>query len=211
MAEIEKHNFSQKARTDRDRGFTLVEMMVSLLIFSMTMTIVGQLFFYSLKMQRQMAAHNKLINELSYSMERMSRGLRMAQKDAAGTCIGAYENYESDTNSYGDSVKFKTPDTSFASSSAIDCVEYYLDDYYSNGVTSLMESRSNEGGAFSDYTLPLTSPTIDVESFKITENGWSQEDTIQPRTVIHIKATDGEGQDLEVQMTVSQRNIDIRY
>jgi prepilin-type N-terminal cleavage/methylation domain-containing protein len=204
-------NDRQKNKAARGRGFTLVEMMVSLFIFSMTMGVVGQLFLYSLKMQRQMSAHNKLINELSYSMERISRGLRMAQKDMTGTCIGQYENFEKTTDTYGDHIKFKSPDTSFVSSNPIDCIEYYLDDYYSTGVTSLMESRSNEGGAFSDYSLPLTSPAIDVQTFSITESGWSQNDDSQPRVVVHIVAVDGEGQNLEVQMTVSQRNIDIRY
>lgn len=195
----------------QNRGFTLVEILVSLFIFSMAMTIVGQLFFYSLKMQRQMASHTELINELSYSMERISRGLRMAQKDTDGSCIAQNENYQSDSNSYGDKIKFKTPDTSFTSGDPVDCVEYYLDDYYSTGVVSLMESRVNEGGAFEDYVLPLTSPLVDVQSFSITEFGWSQDDYLQPRAVLHIVAQDDEKHNLEVQMTVSQRNIDIKY
>ena len=194
-------------------GFTLVEMMVSLFIFSMTMTIVGQLFFYSLKMQRQMSAHTKLINEMSYGMERISRGLRMAQKDTAGACIGQYENYQRSTDAYGDHIKFLTPDTSFLSANPVDCVEYYLDHPadYPTGVIALMESRHSEGAAFADYALPLTSPDVDVQSFAAAEQGWSQDDTSQPRVIIHLKALDKEGQDLEVQMTVSQRNIDIRY
>jgi len=211
MAKTKGTNNRQVSKSGRSGGFTLIEMMVSLFIFSMTMTIVGQLFFYSLKMQRQMSAHTKLINELSYSMERISRGIRMAQKDTTGSCIGQYENYESGSDALGDHIKFKTPDTSFVSATPTDCVEYYLDNYYSPGVISLMESRSNEGGVFPDYVLPLTSPTINVQSFEIVESGWSQNDNSQPRVILLIKAIDGEGQDLEVQMTVSQRNIDIRY
>jgi len=191
----------------------LVEIMVSMAIFSLTMTIVMQLFFYSLKMQRQMAARTELINELSYSMERMSRGIRMAQKDTAGTCIGQNENYQRSVDSYGDHVKFLTPDTSFASSNAVDCVEYYLGHPadYPAGVVALMESRHNAGGAFSDYALPLTSPMADIQSFAVMDRGWSQDDTIQPRVILHLKAFDAEGQEMEVQMAVSQRNSDIRY
>jgi prepilin-type N-terminal cleavage/methylation domain-containing protein len=200
-------------RRDRQEGFTLVEMMVSMMIFSLAMTIVGQLFFYSLKMQRQMAARTKLINELAYSMERISRGLRMAQKDAAGACIAQNENYEWSEDAYGDHIKFQTPDTSFVSGTPIDCVEYYLGHPagYPTGVVALLEARHNEGGAFSDFTLPLTSPGVDIQSFAVKQYGWSQDDTVQPRVIIHIKALDPMGQELEVQMTVSQRNIDIRY
>jgi len=109
--------------------------------------------------------------------------------------------------------KFLTPDTSFISSNPMDCVEYYLGhpSDYPSGVLALMESRHNQGGAFSDYALPLTSPNIDIQSFAVAQQGWSQDDTSQPRVTLHIKALDAQGQEMELQMTVTQRNIDIRY
>ena len=212
---LRKINKLIKQKTSSKAGFTLVEMMVSIVIFSLAMTIAAQLFFYSLKMQRQMTARTKLINELAYSTERISRGIRMAQKEtaAAGGCIGQYENYQRTVDSFGDRLKFLTPDTSFVSASPVDCVEYYLGHPadYPTGVVALMESRHNNGGAFADYALPLTSPAVDIQSFAVTERGWSQDDTYQPRVTLHLKALDAEGQEMEVQMTVSQRNIDIRY
>ncbi len=213
LKKIKNWNKPAKEVREKQGGFTLVELMVSLVIFSLAMTIVGQLFFYSLKMQRQMAARTKMINELSYAMERISRGMRMAQKDTTGTCVAQYENYEWFEDANGDHVKFKTPDTSFISSTPLDCVEYYLDEPagYPTGVTALMEARHNEGGAFADYTLPLTSPGVTVQSFAVKQHGWSQNDTIQPRVIIYIRAIDSQDQELEAQMTVSQRNIDIRY
>ena len=49
-----------------NKGFTLVEMLVSISIFSMAMTIVAQLFFYSLSAEKRVAASVKHKKDLSW-------------------------------------------------------------------------------------------------------------------------------------------------
>ena len=195
-------------------GFTLIEMLVSIAIFSLSMTVVFQLFSFSMKAQKVLTAHSQLVNEISYDMEHISRGIRMAKKDTEGTCISTPVfpnlNFERTTHFWdGKSdthgIKFQTPNAA----GGYDCVEYYmgyLDGYGNTAV--LVEERAS--GA-STFTLPLTSPDIELLNFNISGTGWSQDDDLQqPRVTLSLEMRGRERQSVAIQTTVSQRNPDVR-
>ncbi len=196
-----------KARAGR-AGFTLIELLVSIMIFSISMGVVSQLFTYSLKSERVLKAHAQLVNEMSYNMERISRGLRMAQKSAGtASCLAANENY-APTHVLGAAIhgiRFEN----INSSGQIDCVEYYMGYPYVSGKAALMERRLSNGVL--QFDIPLTSPDVELVNFNISGTGWSQDDQLQPRVTINMKTIGNESQSLNIQTTVSQRNLDVRY
>lgn len=182
------------------QGFTLIEVMVSLAIFSLSMIVVGQLFFRSLYIQKFLVAHFQLVNEMSYNLEHISRGLRMAVKGEGASCLPQGVNFEQTAAG----IKFQDVNPN----GTTDCVEYYLGHPadYPSGILALMERRV---GTSSSFDLPLTSPKIKILNFSVTGTGWSQSDRLQPRITIYIQAQNNENEILENQITVSQRNPDI--
>ncbi len=198
---------NQKNGSRDQTGFTLVELMVSIAVFSLVMGVIMQLFFYSMRSHRIILAKSQMIGEMSYNLEHISRGLRMAKKSQVDTtwCLPAGTNFQKyDLNSDGifDSIKFLNvnQDGTFR------CVEYYLGVF--EGASALMERQViNSGGVFD---LPITSPAINVLEFAIAEYGWGQNDRLQPRATIHIKIQGKENQVLENQITISQRDLDIQ-
>jgi prepilin-type N-terminal cleavage/methylation domain-containing protein len=186
------------------RGFTLIEILVSVSIFLLAMTIVFEMFYASLRVQRRMVAHSQLINEMSYNLEHISRGVRMAKKSLPTDppCLSTLStNYE--RTAFG--IKFQNPN---AIVGGVDCVEYYVSAHPQNpAAKALMERRSNS--VFS-FDLPLTSSEIDIINFSVTMSGESQDDTLQPRVTLYIEAKNRENEIMKDQITISQRDLDIR-
>jgi prepilin-type N-terminal cleavage/methylation domain-containing protein len=206
-----------------NKGFTLVEMLVSISIFSMAMTIVAQLFFYSLSAEKRVAAHSQLVNEMSYNMEHISRGIRMVKKIPTGQTDGCSAlvvpgmNFALDPDPSVSGIIYRNDNTA----GGVDCVEYYTchpgNPCYPttgySGVTVLMESRmsyTSAGVPIFNFNLPLTSPKINITNFSVTGIGWSQTDEAQPRVTLYIQAQNDQKEILKNQVTISQRDIDIQ-
>jgi prepilin-type N-terminal cleavage/methylation domain-containing protein len=187
------------------QGFTLIEMMVSIAIFLLAMGAAMQLFFFSERAYRDLLAYSQTIGEMSYDLEHISRGLRMAKKSGDSSCLSVPgKNFEST----GSDIKFQN----LNGSGQMDCVKYYLGhpSGYPADKTALMEYRKNLDA---EYALPLTSPEVNVRAFSIIQDssfdGWEQTDRLQPRVTLHMRAQSSNGKILETQMTVSQRDIDV--
>jgi len=199
---MEPTKCQNKFKRDPARGFTLVEMVVTLAVFSLIMIAVTGLFFHALRAHRVILAKSQMLGEAAYNLEHISRGLRMAKKTSDNGCLsGKNLNFEKTARG---GVKFQNLNTS----GTMDCVEYYLghpgDDYGANG--ALMESRSNLDRTFD---LPLTSPAVNVEAFNVYGYGWPQNDRLQPRTTISIRIRGRQDQVMNHQITISQRDLDV--
>lgn len=73
---------------ESQKGFTLVEMLVSVLIFSIVMGALIGIFASTIRNQRYSLAYNQLLEQTSFNMEYMSRMMRMARKELSGDCNG---------------------------------------------------------------------------------------------------------------------------
>jgi len=154
--------------------------------------------------------HNQLINEMSYNLEHITRGLRMAKKSTDSKCLSAPKlNFEKITHNEGGVTTYGIKFLNSKTGGGTECIEYYLGHPvdYPAGTFALMENRNS--GTWS-FNLPLTSPEINVLAFKIDENkiGWSQDDFLQPRVTLYLQAKNKENEILENQMTISQRDLD---
>ncbi|HOX29851.1 MAG TPA: prepilin-type N-terminal cleavage/methylation domain-containing protein [Candidatus Paceibacterota bacterium] len=176
---------------EQKKGFTLVELVVALGIFSMALGITSQTFVAGIKLQRKFLASTESLNEISYLMEYMARSIRMAYKDMTPVCLSAAKlNYEATYG--GEGVKFMKKNSQ--------CQEFYLD-----GET-LYESKNN--GA---EINALTSPKVKVVAFNVgPSTSWDQNDEEQPRVTLFLEVEAKDGTRVKMQTTVSQRNKDTR-
>lgn len=170
------------------RGFTLIEILVAMSVFSLIIVIFSGLFVSSARIQGEVLAKKQVLDSASFIEEYISRSLRQAQKElAAPGCLSSNGlNYEKTREGRG--VKF-------INYQGI-CQEFYLD------VSSkrLMEEKAG-------IVLPLTPSTIEVTQFLLgADNSWSQLDDLQPRVTIFMSFNNNS----QIQTTISQRNLDIR-
>ena len=173
------------------RGFTLIELLITITIFSIVITAFLGLFGSAFHWQRKSLSQFYLLNNASYLTEYISRALRMAKKDLTGSCIAPKYNYE---NPGGDSSKIR-----FLNYNE-ECQEFFLQ----NGVLKVKKSG---------VTLPLTPSNLIVESLKFEINGESQNDQLQPKVtfVLKLKTSQQPSQIINLQTTVSQRDLDVQY
>ena len=180
----------------KNKGYTLIEMMVAVAVFTLVIAAPTGFFVTALKGQQKTLSSQELSANVSYVLDYMSRALRMAKKDLAGDCISQDFNYELSPG--GNSIKFKNYNDI--------CQEFYLD----NG--KLKETRYGLG------TVVLTPEDLEVVSFKLgSYDSWGQEEDRQAMVTLflEVKGTKSQRPELQpvikIQTTVSQRNLDVRY
>lgn len=175
-------------KTKNCKGITLIEIMISLAIFAIVLVGVVNLFISLLKKQKDLMDRAYVLNSLSYTMEYMSKSIRMAQKDLTGSCIAPGKNFEQ----VGSSLRFKSYND--------ECQEFFLDSKI------LKVSKNN-------VVHNLTPSNILVDELNFAVVGEVQTDDTQPKVSFSMKAKAQNGQisPLFIQTTVSQRMLDINY
>jgi len=71
------------------RGVTLLELMVSVTLFAITILMTTQIFQTVLEGQRQAVASQDMQESIRYTFERVGKEIRTAIKDETGICNGA--------------------------------------------------------------------------------------------------------------------------
>ncbi len=200
-------NFIKKISSNYGRGFTLIEMMVSIGIFSVLMGVLSGIFLASMKSQTHIVYTQYLIDSSNFALDYMSRYLRMAQKDYSGGCISANDNF----------YPSNPPDSPSSTVTFLDykegggrCHQFLLE----NGKIKEKISPDSTSAGFSSVTAQdLTSDKINVTDLKFNVLGGANYDLLQPRVTISIKAearTENLNPlpNINVQTTISQRNLD---
>jgi len=175
----------------KNDGFTLVEIMVATAIFSIVIAISIGLFVSSIQAQKYILNYQQLLSQTGYTMEYMSRSLRMAKKDN-GSCVNG--NYQVPLSN--DSIKFLNNNNG-------ECWRFYL---YSNGnEKKLMVERNGK-------SYNLTSNNLRVNKFRVSVIGDSSGH--QPKVTIFldiqgVKSVAGHFPRIKIQTTVSQRDLNV--
>jgi len=177
----------------QNKGFTLVELLVSISIFSLIVSAMSGAFVSTIRAQRKSVAFQQLLEQTSYLEEYMSRSIRMGKKDKSGACIDEKSNYK--ITREGKGIGFLNYNGN--------CEEFYLSG------TELRQNKNN-------LDLALTSSNLIVENINIELSGNSQIDNLQPRVTIFLKIKGAglkpeEQPEIKIQTTISQRNPDVRY
>ncbi len=209
--------FSLKPKTwslePNPRGFTLVEMMVSIALFGVIMLVSVGALLSLVDANRKARSLESVMNNLNISLDSMVRAIRMGTHYNCGsTAIPQAPNW-------GDCAQGVAPLT------AIPAV-FSFAPYGSNPnaqtertVYSIANDaqgrprlyRSQNGGAAS---IPVTSPEVEIESMQMYVVGSTPQDTTQPKVVIVVKGAAGEESTrvrstFYIQATAVQRALDI--
>jgi len=189
----------------KNRAFTLIEIMVAVAIFAILLTTFTGFFLSAVQTQRKALASQELIDNVSYNLEYMSRAIRMARKDMAGSCLTtAKYNYE--TNAERNKIRFLNYQNK--------CQEFFLDLEDSQ----LKEHKSIDNSAANfEAPLPLTPVNLEVVSFQLgPSDSWGQGQETQPRVTLYLEIK-GKGEKpelqpkIKIQTTISQRNLNVPY
>lgn len=176
------------------RAFTLVELLVAVSIFSLSVAVASGLFVSALKAQRKSLASQELQDQTGFVMEYMSRALRMARKEFNSPACLSKNGLNFELTHGKNGIKFVNYQGV--------CQEFFLD----GGV--LKESKTGYSSS-----LPLTSARVSVAAFDIALLGQDQADDVQPVVTFFLRIQ-GRGSgasrpEIEIQTTVSQRNLDV--
>ena len=195
------------------RGYTLIEVMVAVGIFTIVIAAPTGFFVSSLKGQQKALASQEVLDETSYALEYISRSLRMAKKElncesklTPNTCVclknaGYGANYELIHEDKKKGIKF----TNYRNQ----CQEFFLD------INDNRLKEVKDGGE----AIPLTSDDLEIVSFKIgpQQDSWGQNDNKQPKITLFLEVKGIESArpelqpKIQIQTTISQRNLNVTY
>jgi prepilin-type N-terminal cleavage/methylation domain-containing protein len=178
------------------RGFTLIELMVSVSIFLIIMTISMGALLGVFAANRKFEALKTVMDNLNLSVESMSREMRFGK------------NYHCIPPS--DELSLTVPENCPGGASG---VSFLAED----GVTQIVYKqngteidKSTDGGA---TFIPVTAPEITITSLTFYVLGAVPSDTLQPKTLIKISGFAGTTvaarTTFTLQTLVSQRTLDI--
>lgn len=187
------------------QGFTLIETMVAIALFSVVMLISTGALLSLVDANRKAQALHSVMENLNIAVDGMVRSMRMgssyhcgqagsiavpADCTANGDIFMAYEAYGGDTSVSTDQREY-----------------WFAEDV--NGIGRLY--ISTDGGASS---YPVTAPEVDLESVRFFVSGSTVQDAVQPKVLVVIKGNAGNVKlkiqsTFTIQATASQRALDL--
>jgi prepilin-type N-terminal cleavage/methylation domain-containing protein len=184
----------------KEKGFTLIEMVVSVALFAVVMTICVDVLLSLINANRKAQALQSVMNNLNIALDGMVRNIREGsdfhcgsgptgspQDCAAGATTFAFEPY-GNTNS----------DPSWVLSFAQDA----------SGVGRIYKSVGGQS------PIAITAPEVSVDEMDFYVVGTTQGDTTQPKVIIVIKGSAGVAgtsarTTFHIQATAVQRSLDL--
>ncbi len=156
-------------KTSRHRGYTLLELIVSVGIFGIVMLAATGAYLTLIKLDRQARAVNDVANNLSFAVDSMARAVR------TGT---AYKC----NNNAGNTNCTVTPGTSFGFNDSSTPARAIV---YSVSASRQVVATINGGTA-----IPLTDPRIHIDALEFRVRGvGTTSDTIQPQVTFNIRGS----------------------
>jgi len=222
-----------KYQKQNQKGFTLIELIVVMAVFMLIVGVAISIFIAIIQNQKRILSQGQLLDQISYTMEYMSKGLRMAKKDTSGSCLVYTDSNYNITETFpGYAYLYTRPNTLYEGIKFINqsnndaCQEFYLDTENGNNVIKAKKIDSPYSQISDDSSTLLTSDEFNVDYFKISINGTtglagdeiygaSEDDTPaqQPRITISTGFQvpgDNSLAELKIQTTVSQRNLNAK-
>jgi prepilin-type N-terminal cleavage/methylation domain-containing protein len=189
-----KNKGMRKKQDDSKMGFTLIEIIVSVALFTIVMTISVGALFMIITANREAKAIKLVVNNLNIAMEGMTRDLRVGY------------NY-CDINTSQPTV-LRSPACN-TSGSGTDQIYYTTDigealSYYTVSNGSIIK-RKGSGQAFQ-----VTGDDVVIDNLRFYINGSESGDSVQPYVTItargRIQVAEAE-QEFQLQSTVTQRRL----
>ncbi len=183
------------------RGFSLIEMMVSVALFSVVMLISTGALLSLMHATRKAQALQSVMNNLNVAADSMVRSVRMGTNYHCGT--GGAITVPQDCVSGDTYFAFEAYGGNDSTSA-----DQYI---YQYNPTTKRIYRSTNGGT---TWFALTAPEVQIDSLIFYTVGTTIGDTVQPKVVMSIKGTAGGGSQktrttFNIQATAVQRLLDL--
>ncbi len=187
------------------KGFTLVEMIVSIGLFTVVLFIATGAFLTVVNADRKSRATRIAMDNLNLTIEDMQRRIRTGSSyycGAPGSTDGEYSGVKDCTNPTS-KFSFTEQDTCFRTT-------YSLSD---NIITRKTGPTSSSCTNQATQSIEVTAPEIIINTLKFMVKGSGTIDQIQPYVIILIEGIVGPignptSATFKVQTTVTQRNYD---
>lgn len=193
-------------RQKQKGGFTLIEVMVSLMIFLIVvLASVGSLYSVN-NASRKSQAMRSVLDNLTFAIDSISRTVRTGNY----VVCGGNSNTSGDANCIFANQK---PNDKLLVGSTLgvipvgetQLVEYQL--VRTDGVNGTIQKRVEQGGTWSNW-LDITAPEINVQDLSFYVDGANIDDSVQPNVSMFIRGVAVAGEDttpFAVQTYISQR------
>lgn len=186
------------------QGFTLIEIMVSISIFTIIMTTgVGALLSITRSYQAA-KEQTATTNAIHFALDSMVRDIRI------GSAYYADDNVSLDefTENYYYLDDESTYDLTFRGIEERGVLQYSFDPTPENGQPYLLRSRYHNG-ELTESSMLSDLQGVRIENALFRVQGSNPNDNVQPSVFIYIRGVDIEsGSDIILQTFVSQRNPD---
>ena len=209
-----------KTTSQKEKGFSLIEMIVSLGLFSVVITIAVGALLVMVNADRQLQAEQSVMSNLAFALDSMTRELRTGSNyycytaNSSGGIFDGSDSQEGLSNSTNDC-------TIGRQSSAFQGVSFYEGGnsisktanrilYFYNPDTKSLFRRVGDNSAESLISSNLE--IIDAQFFVSGSDILSvRDDTVQPSITIYLEAREKDVVDktYQIQTTVNQRILDI--
>jgi len=176
------------------QGFTLIELIVGMTIFSVVVVVISGIFTQTVKFQKIVANRAVAIDNLGLAMEEMVRGIRTA---------AYFDSLESSSPYVGSRIEFKDYDDR--------TIIYELFQEDSQGQKIGQVKKTLQPGGFD--SLPITSSNVNITNLDFFIQGYNQatggniSSNIPPRITISMTAAGIYSEPLTLQTTVGARLI----
>ncbi len=187
----------------RERGFTLIEMLVAVSLFTVVMFVSVSALLALVGANRKAQALQSVMNNLNITLDGMVRALRMGTHYECGgtTPVGNQGGGGNDCLEGAPYMSFipfgVPPDNSNAWVYA-----------YDGAAKRILKSEN--GGSY----VPITADSVDIDSLTFYVLGTVRGDTTQPKVVVEVKGTAGADRiktktTFSIQATAVQRLLDL--
>lgn len=173
----------------KESGFTLVEVMVTIAVFSIIIGAITGVFISGTRQQIFALNLQSLWNQTSFALEYMNRALRLAAKESGQGCLSQGPGFNYEITKGGAGLKF------INTLEQEDCQEFFLEE------GQLKHFRQSTG-----LTLPLTSDKLSIGALRFNLVGESQSDEIQPKVTLFLEVNG-----VKIQTSISQRELDVVF
>jgi prepilin-type N-terminal cleavage/methylation domain-containing protein len=176
----------------KNRGFTLLEMLISISLFTVVTTIAFTALFSIMDANDKAKTIKLVVNNLSTAMESMTREIRVGTNYTCDRSVSITDGLNCSTGKTGISFESESGDNI-----------YYSYDSINKTIKRKIESSN---------TVNLVGEDINIDNLKfyVIGNG-TESPSVQPRVLIVLKGSiTRQGQKIktvfDIQTTVSQRN-----
>lgn len=200
---------TKKTKLSSQSGFTLIELMVSLMLFTIVvLAAVGSLYAVN-NASRKVQAMRSVIDNLNFGLESMSRTVRTGNIVVCGGVANTTSLNPIVSSNPNCPFENQNPSTKLLVDSTLGAdqlVEYQL--AKPNG-TGVIQKRVQEGGIWTNW-VDITAPEIDVNELSFYVDGADAIDNIQPNVMLFVQGVAVAGEEtapFAIQTYLSQRAV----